>query len=88
MPLTCQRSPWRGEYADLLNKPDIPAHLVYDVQRGVTVDGVEYKAVGDPTTDDAPALRQIMDYIKDHGGGVFWIPPGTYMCRSHVYIRN
>jgi hypothetical protein len=77
-----------GEYADLLNKPDIPAHLVYDVKFGVTVDGVRYQAVGDGSTDDAPALRMIEDKINEDGFGVMWFPPGRYMCRSHVWIRN
>ncbi|MCK0519314.1 hypothetical protein [Williamsia sp. DF01-3] len=77
-----------GEYADLLNKPNNPAHLVYDVKLGVTVDGVKYRASGDGTTDDAPALRMIMDYINANDGGVMRFSPGTYRCRAHVWIRN
>lgn len=38
-----------------------------------------YGAVGDGVTDDRVAIQNALDAVNAAGGGVVWIPPGTYI---------
>lgn len=61
---------------------------VFNVKDGVQINGVLVRAAGDGTTDDAPNLNAIMDYISSNGGGIMWFPKGTYLCQSSVWVRS
>jgi hypothetical protein len=37
-----------------------------------------YGALGDGSTDDTSAIQDAIDACDDGGGGVVWLPPGTY----------
>ena len=45
-------------------------------------------AVGDGETDDAPALNALVTYINSVGGGILFLPKGTYMVDSRVYWKS
>lgn len=38
----------------------------------------DHGAVGDGTTDDGPALRKLVDFVEERGGGEIFFPPGQY----------
>ncbi|MDD5062685.1 MAG: glycosyl hydrolase family 28-related protein [Candidatus Marinimicrobia bacterium] len=42
----------------------------------------DYGAVGDGTTDDAPAIQTTIDAAAAAGGGIIYAPPGTYYLNS------
>ena len=46
----------------------------------------DYGAVGDGSTDDSAAFVSVNAAIKTAGGGVMYIPPGTYAIASDVKI--
>ncbi len=43
-----------------------------------------YGAVGDGVNDDAPAIQAAIDDAATNGGGIVFIPEGTYLLRSYI----
>lgn len=39
----------------------------------------DFGAVGDGVTDDAPAIEAASLAVYNAGGGIIWVPPGTYL---------
>ncbi|HVK18986.1 MAG TPA: glycosyl hydrolase family 28-related protein [Fimbriiglobus sp.] len=51
-------------------------------------DVVEYGAKGDGTTPDYAAIQAAIDAAATHGGGVVWLPPGTYRLRAGLRVTR
>ena len=52
---------------------------VFDVQ--------EYGAVGDGKTLDTPAINKAIEGAHAEGGGIVYIPAGTYLCFS-IHLKS
>lgn len=50
-------------------------------ERGINVKW--FGAKGDGQTDDTLAIQATVDYVSNQGGGVVYIPDGTYMIKAH-----
>jgi pectate lyase-like protein len=48
----------------------------------------EYGAKGDGTTPDHAAIQAAVDAASTHGGGVVWLPPGTYRLRAGIRVTR
>lgn len=46
------------------------------------------KAQGNGITDDTAALQAAIDYVGTHGGGVLYLPAGTYRTRQALTIKK
>lgn len=42
----------------------------------------DYGIVGDSTTDVTAKLQAVLDQVKNNGGGIVYVPAGTYMIRA------
>ena len=51
-----------------------------------TVSVKDFGAIGDGTTDDTTAIQDTIDYLEANGGGVVFIPAGTYKITSSISI--
>jgi len=47
-----------------------------------------YGAVGDGTTDDAPAIQAAINAAITAGGGIVWFPAGSYLIGSTIQVYN
>lgn len=47
-----------------------------------------YLAKGDGVTNDAPAIQAAINAVATAGGGVVFVPPGTYLCSSTLSISG
>jgi hypothetical protein len=59
------------------------------------VNGVPVGAIGNGTTDDAPAINGVLDWISNHSGTsslgrhvTAYFPPGTYYIGSTLYMNG
>lgn len=52
------------------------------------VSAVGFGAKGDNSTDDSAAIQAALDAIDAMGGGVLWIPPGTYRLATVLSIGD
>lgn len=79
------------------NLPDEDGNVEIDIPEGGG-GGIVYNAktppegltaaVGDGETDDAPALNALVTHINSIGGGILFLPKGTYMVDSRVYWKS
>ncbi len=53
----------------------------------VQVNVKDFGAKGDGKTDDTAAFQAALDSVKETGGTVF-VPIGTYLIKSHIYVPN
>lgn len=60
-------------------EPDFPQRLFM---------ATEYGAAGDSLTDDRGALQQAIDAAGESGGGIVYLPPGSYRIDDTVQIRE
>ena len=42
----------------------------------------DYGIVGDSTTDVTAKIQNVLDLVKNNGGGIVYVPAGTYMIRA------
>lgn len=59
---------------------------LFELGAGTSVDRVydvrAFGAIGDGTTDDTAAMQLTLDTCGGNGGGVVYVPPGTYLCNT------
>jgi hypothetical protein len=48
----------------------------------------DFGAKGDGVTDDEPALQAALDYVASKGGGVVYLPAGTYGIARPIVLRS
>lgn len=48
----------------------------------------DYGAVGDGATDDASRIQAAIDAAETAGGGIIYLPPGTYMAGTRLVIGD
>lgn len=48
----------------------------------------DYGALGDGVTDDAPAIQSVLDKALSSGGIKVYIPSGTYVLKSTLYVYS
>lgn len=50
----------------------------------------KYGAVGDDVTDDTAAIQATIDAAETAGGGIVYLPGGTYRvkAREHAHLRS
>src|SRR2546426_5017891 len=65
----------RQDLASLLGSPD-----VFNVR--------VFGAMGNGTADDTAAIQKAIDAARDAGGGLVFIPAGTYRVTSTVVLRS
>ncbi len=53
---------------------------------GINVRGAPYGAVGDGKADDTRAIQDALDAAGAAGGGVVYVPTGTYLVRTHLVV--
>lgn len=46
----------------------------------------EFGAVGDGKTDDTAAFQKALDAVSADGGGIVFVPTGTYLIKTHLNI--
>jgi hypothetical protein len=66
-----------GHNAEGVNKNIPPAFNVKD-----------YGATGDGTTNDTTSIQAALNAANAAGGGVVWVPKGTYLCNGLVLYAN
>jgi len=70
---------------NVANEPDFPQKLFVATEHGLKGDGF---------TDNREALQQLIDTVGEGGGGIVFLPPGSYrvddtfQMRSHVVLRG
>ena len=62
----------------VVTEPDFPARVYVATEHGVK---------GDSVTDDLPALQTIMDQAGAEGGGVIYLPAGSYRLNDTLQFR-
>lgn len=70
--------------------PDVPLDIPYGVlgpQPNLTINVMEWGAVGDGETDDTDAIQRAAAMIPDEGGCLFSPSGRTYLLSSTVFIR-
>lgn len=45
-------------------------------------------AQGDGIRDDGPVIKRALEFIKDHGGGELYFPPGCYLTQQRHEVHN
>src|SRR5690242_7078238 len=65
----------RQDLSNLLGSPD-----VFNVRA--------FGALGNDTADDTAAIQKAIDAARDAGGGLVFIPAGTYRVTSPVVLRS
>jgi hypothetical protein len=51
-----------------------------------SIDVLQTGALGNGTTDDAPAIQAALDEMERAGGGTVWLPPGNYRTLSSLRL--
>lgn len=70
------------------------SHLTLSAIQGISGFGQRvfnvrwYGAAGDGATDDTAAIQQALDEAANAGGGVVFVPPGTYLITSSLTIGS
>lgn len=54
----------------------------------VSVKGAPYNAAGNGSTNDTTAIQAAIDAVSAGGGGVVFVPRGTYSLASTLYIKE
>lgn len=54
----------------------------------LNVKSSSFKAVGDGKTDDTAAIQKAMNKAKSLGGGVVYLPEGTYKTSNNIYVYS
>lgn len=62
--------------------------LYTNMAKAQPINVAEYGAKGDGATDDTSALQAALDAAKDVGGGIVFIPKGTYKTTDNLYIYS
>lgn len=52
----------------------------------VNVRGAPYSARGDGKADDTQAIQAALDAVGSKGGGVVYVPTGTYLVKTHLSV--
>lgn len=60
----------------------------YAEARGVEFDATLFGATGDGTTNDQPAIQAALDAAAALGGGIVYLPPGTYLCNANLAVGS
>jgi parallel beta-helix repeat protein len=47
-----------------------------------------FGATGDGSTDDTAAIQRAINACSQNGGGIVWVPNGTYRCTSRLRITS
>ena len=76
----------------LLGSFTVPARTRQDqVDLTRTLDALnlrDFGAVGDGVTDDGPALQAALGVLQVFGGGILYLPSGTYLCSTTTNPEN
>lgn len=48
----------------------------------------DFGATGDGVTDDVAAINAAITYVSGAGGGIVWVPKGTYIVSTPVILRT
>ena len=84
------RSPSDGRTLSIVEPVDDPVGLGVSWAREFVWDATfsvdDYGATGDGSADDAPAIQSAIDAAGDAGGGVVWLPNGTYRLLSGLTL--
>ncbi len=75
----------RNDTTDVHGIPDI-AQLLLDVEAGTQFSVKSYGAVGGNTGNQTPAIQAAIDAAAAAGGGVVFIPAGTYRVYGTISI--
>ena len=51
-------------------------------------DAKDYGCIGNGTANDAPAIQNLLNKIRDNGGGEIYFPPGTYKVNSCLILYS
>ncbi|MDP2990728.1 MAG: glycosyl hydrolase family 28-related protein [Kiritimatiellota bacterium] len=62
----------------VVKEPDFPQVFFSAVEAGVK---------GDSFTDDLPALQALVDKVGQAGGGIIYLPPGSYRLNETLQLR-
>lgn len=66
---------------------DLDSHLAETMTEIANVK-TGFGAKGDGITDDTSAIQNALDYVESRGGGIVYIPPGTYILEGALHIGN
>lgn len=69
-----------------VNKFEIGEDVIYIEHNFVNVK--DYGAVGDGVTIDNTFINNAIDEISTNGGGILYIPPGTYLIGSPIVLKD
>ena len=69
-------------------KTYVEAHAGSSLEPFSNVKASTYGAKGDGSTDDAAAIQKALTAAKEAGGGIVYLPPGTYIVKSTLKIDN
>lgn len=71
-----------GDFADLTARLEsilTAAQIEEAYGRGRSVTEAQFGATGDGTTDDTAAIQAAIDFVSALGGGIVYLPEGTYI---------
>lgn len=59
-----------------------------DITKKVVVSITDFGAKGDGVADDIISIQNAIDYVTGKGGGLVYIPSGTYIISSAIKLKN
>ena len=65
-----------------------PVNLTNDVLGGLVFNVRDFGALGDGTTDDTVTIQATIDACGAAGGGIVWLPPGTYKITATLTVGS